>query len=68
MAKNKFLLMEHVWLFVSVFTLIFFAYTTYKQSFQESYIMLIFSAIAFLMHLWRKTLRKKEEREEQNKK
>ncbi len=63
MAKNKVFLMEHVWFFVTVVTFAFFVYATIKQGFEKSYIMLILSGISFLMYLWRKTLRKKEENE-----
>jgi hypothetical protein len=61
MAKKKLLLMEYVWLGIAFLTFGVFVYSTIKQGFGESYIMLIFSAVSVLMYLWRKKLRKSEE-------
>jgi hypothetical protein len=63
MAKNKVFKMEYVWAFMTALTFVFFVYATIKQGFSESYIMGIFTIISFLMYLWRKALRRKEERE-----
>ena len=60
MAKKKILLMEHVWIGVALITLAVFIYTTIKQGFGKSYLMLIFSAISILMYLWRRKLRNSE--------
>lgn len=65
MSKNKIILMEYVWATLAIVTLILFIYETFKTSFAHSYIMLILSAVSALMYLWRKSLRKKEEKEEE---
>lgn len=64
MSKNKVFLMEHIWLALTVITLVFFVYATIKQGFSKSYIMLILSALSFLMFQWRKALRKKDSKNE----
>ncbi len=63
MVKKKPVLMEHIWLVISVMCLVFFVYNVIKIGFTESYILLIFSVISILMYLWRKALRKKDEQE-----
>lgn len=58
--------MEHIWGGLAIITLIFFIYETIYTSFSHTYILLILSAVSALMYLWRKNLRKKEEKENNN--
>ncbi|MBN2893365.1 MAG: hypothetical protein JXL97_15945 [Bacteroidales bacterium] len=60
MAKKKVMLMEHVWFGVGLAALTLFVINTISKGFSESYILLIFAGISFLMYLWRKNLRKKD--------
>ncbi|MBN2664105.1 MAG: hypothetical protein JXR68_10690 [Bacteroidales bacterium] len=61
MAKKKIILMEHIWLVLSILTVTLFIYSTIVQGFKDSYILLIFSGISALMFLWRRNLRKNED-------
>ena len=63
MAKNKILLMEYIWLFLTVMLLIMFIYQTFTIGFSQSYITLILTLAAGLMYLWRHNLRKKEDKD-----
>ncbi len=67
MTKKKILLMEHIWLFLTVLLAVMFIYQTFQTGFSQSYVTLLLTAASALMYLWRHNLRKKEEQKEINK-
>ncbi len=67
MTKKKILLMEYIWLFLTVLLTVMFIYQTFTIGFSQSYLTLILAAASGLMYLWRHNLRKKEEEKEINK-
>ena len=62
--KRQIRLMEYLWITLAVITLALFVVDLIKVGLKSSYTFLLLSIISFLMYLWRRALRKKEEQED----
>jgi hypothetical protein len=63
MSKKKVLMMEHIWLALTLISFTIFVIETIRKPFSETYVLLILAGISGLMFYWRRTMRKREDSE-----